>query len=290
MKAELQKSLKPNPAMAQHAKSFSWASFFFSSEVFYDVCALYLFCRTVDDIADKEEPSRARGRLNDLKEKLSQFHPEDKFTDQSLHNLHRLHFEKGLPLAQAVELIDGALSDLDRSRVADEAEFLHYCYQVAGTVGLMMCPLIGVRDPMAAEHAKSLGIAMQMTNICRDVKEDAEMGRVYLPETWLSEVGLSSEQVLNGQADSAKLSKVVCRALSLADQYYRHADRGMVFIPFRPRLSIVVASRIYRAIGLELQKRRFNPMLGRVFVSPYKKIIWSLKAVWAAVFAGAIKG
>ena len=138
----------------------------------------------------------------------------------------------------------------------------------------MMCQVLRVEDPRAIPHAIDLGIGMQLTNIARDVKEDAGRGRVYIPATVLSRVGLSSSQILDGTADPEKLAQAVQWLYETGEAYYQSAEEGMRFIPWRSRLAIYVASRTYRGIGVKLARNGFNAMAGRTIVPWFEKMFW----------------
>src|SRR5690606_4571262 len=139
-------------------------------------------------------------------------------------------------------------------------------------------------DARALAHAVDLGIAMQLTNICRDVAEDASRGRVYLPRCRLEAAGTSPEEIVSGRAAPAKVAAVVRDLLDLADAYYESADAGMRFIPDRARLAILVASRIYRAIGWRLRRRGGDALAGRTVVPAHEKAAWVFVAfaAWLA--------
>jgi 15-cis-phytoene synthase len=189
----------------------------------------------------------------------------------------------GLPLESALELIAGVRSDLERVRMETDAELLRYCYRVASTVGLMMSAVLGVRRREALPHAVDLGIAMQLTNIARDVAEDAAMGRVYLPAERLRRAGVDPEALVAGTADRARVAQVVCQLLELADAYYRSADGGMRDIPLRVRPAILVASRVYRAIGVRLRRRGADALAGRTVVPWHEKLFWASRALGATL-------
>jgi phytoene synthase len=155
---------------------------------------------------------------------------------------------------------------------------------VAGTVGLMMCGVLGVKGEVARRHAIDLGVAMQLTNIARDVAEDARMGRVYLPRTRLEAAGTSPEALLEGRADPAAVSTVVRDLLAVAEVYYRSADAGMPHIPFRSRVAVLAASRLYRQIGRVLLARGADPLEGRTVVGWFGKAAALLAALGAAWF------
>ncbi|MEO0603436.1 MAG: squalene/phytoene synthase family protein, partial [Myxococcota bacterium] len=166
------------------------------------------------------------------------------------------------------------LGDLDLVRVADDAELFRYGYGVAGTVGLLMCGVLGVEDEAAYARAVDLGIAMQITNICRDVKEDAVRGRVYLPADRLRAAGVDPEALVTGEADPAAVASVVGDLFEVADQFYQSGDECLRAIPMPARGAILVASRVYRAIGTRLGRRHaYNALHGRTVV-PVSQRLW----------------
>lgn len=269
------------------ARSFRWASAFLNRAQRRRVAALYAFCRAVDDLADADWTTpEAQQDLDRLQAALAA-----EPNGQSLWPPHYLWFrelclECGISFGVVRELMIGMMSDLGTVRVQSDDELVHYCYRAAGTVGLMMCSVLGVRDPRALSHAVDLGIAMQLTNISRDVLEDAETRRVYLPAERLAELGVSQEELVEGRADAQAVSVVVSDVLSLAERYYQSGDAGMRFLPPRARWAILIASRLYRGIGRRLRRRhQSNPMLGRVVVPWFAKLgmVASATATWFRV-------
>lgn len=255
--------------LSQKARSFRWAAFFLPRAVHDDAAVLYAFCRQADDAVDEaSDVQAARHALANIVRALSTEDPRFPVVTA----LRDLAERRGLSLTAAAQLLDGMRLDLGTVRVASDAELLRYCYLAAGTVGLMMCSVIGAHDPRAAPHAIDLGIAMQLTNICRDVREDAAIGRVYVPAERLAAFGVSHQHILDGAVDDVAVGQVVAELLALADRYYASADAGMHYIPPRPRLAIMVASRLYRAIGVRLLRHHGgNPMFGRAVVPPLTK-------------------
>lgn len=268
--------------LTTHARSFRWAAMFLAPQEHDDAAVVYAFCRLVDDTADEADDARhARAELNRIRAELDGSTRARPLVRAFVDVAGRL----GMDLRYADELIEGVLSDLGCVSFEDDAELLRYCYRVAGTVGLMMCSVLGVDDPKALPHAIDLGVAMQLTNICRDVLEDAQMGRVYLPEERLAKEGIGLEAVLDETADPDAIGRVVGDLLKLAENYYRSADYGMRFIPARSRLAIVVAGRLYRAIGLKIMRGRVNPITdGRTWVAGPEKLVWSIVSL--VVFLG----
>lgn len=234
-----------------------------------EAAVLYAFCRRVDDAVD-EAPDEATAieRLSRLRDELVGS-TEPGAIVGTLLDVAR---HRGLDLVYVRELLDGVESDLGGVRIADDEALLRYCYRVAGTVGLLMAPLLDIDEPRALYHAIDLGVAMQITNICRDVAEDAERGRVYLPGERLRVAGTSQEAILEGRASKRALSRVVRDLLEMADDYYASADRGMRYIPSRCRLGILAAARVYRRYGVQLRERGCNPLQTRPELSWSDKI------------------
>ena len=262
------------------ARTFWWASRLLPPPVRNDAATVYAFCRMVDDMADEaDDPSAAELALEGLSNEVDGRTPPRPIVAELRAAAERL----GLPMEAAAELIAGVRGDLGVVRMADDADLVRYCYRVASTVGLMMCGVLGVRCREALPHAIDLGIAMQLTNICRDVAEDAERGRVYLPAERLRGAGIDPEELVRGTADAERVDLVVRSVLALADRYYRSADGGMRDIPWRFRPAILVASRTYRAIGVKLRRRRPGAAAGRTVVPWPEKLAWSATAVAASL-------
>lgn len=260
--------------LAVRARSFRWASAFLSATQRRRVADLYAFCRAVDDLADAQGVTpEAQQDLARLQKALASEPDGRSLWPREYLWFRELCLDCNIEFEVVQELIDGMISDLGVVRMSSDAELIRYCYQAAGTVGLMMCSILGVRDPRALGHAVDLGIAMQLTNISRDVLEDAQSSRVYLPADRLRAVGVEPEQLIEGTANPRGVSLVVDDLLTLAEVYYRSADEGMSFLPARARWAVLVASRLYRGIGRRLRrKHRSNPLLGRVVLPWFVKL------------------
>lgn len=262
-------------SLSRHGRSFHWARRFLGDRQAAAATRLYSFCRTIDDLADHaEDPKAAKVRLRRIRTRMQQGRvPEPWLVDAM-----QLFRSTGIPLWIPETLIQGVEWDLTQGQIADERELVRYAYQVAGTVGLMMCRVLEVTDPRAFPHAIDLGVAMQLTNIARDVAEDARMGRRYLPLAW------GPVAPLNQLADppatlKPALKASVLRLLALADHYYDSGLAGLAFLPPRARAGILVAARVYQAIGLELRAREGRYWDGRVSLSLAKKRRLTAKAL-----------
>ena len=255
--------------LSKHARTFNLASFFLSSAQKDDAAVVYAFCRTVDDLVDEApDPEVGRQDIQQLAEMLQGERTPSPLAAAFLDVAQR----RDIPLQAAHDLMEGVVSDVGEVTVKSDAELVQYGYAVAGTVGLMMCGVIGVDQEWALAHAIDLGIGMQITNICRDVMEDATMGRIYVPTQRLVAAGINPEGLRKGLVDPAKMAPVIEDLLALADLYYASGDQGMPAIPARPRLAICAASRVYREIGSELARHDHDVTRGRTVVPKWRKL------------------
>jgi phytoene synthase len=262
--------------LKRHGKSFHWAGLLLAREPAARAATLYAFCRHLDDLADGRDAAAARAGLAAARRDLALGRSAEPSIDAFL----RMAAGQPESLAAAVILIDTLAADTGTVQIPTWDDLIRYAYGVASTVGILMCAALDVRNPKALPFAVDLGIAMQLTNIARDVKEDAQRGRVYLPQQAspgeLTATGLLEADPLIRQAAQAVIEQVLRRA---AD-YYRSADRGMRFLPWRGRLAILTAARVYEAIGGAV-KRRNAYWRGRVYVGTVGKFWHTLRAVAA---------
>ena len=272
------KSIEPAVSvLAHHGKSFRFAGRFLDKRQLVDCARLYRFCRFVDDLVDEASDTDAAQReldrlKNDLELNLSTTPVIQDFID--------LATQCQMQSDVISELIRGIESDLQPALIENDAGLLRYCYRVAGTVGLLMCDVLGVCDPKAKAHAIDLGIGMQLTNIARDIKEDAEMGRCYVPSQWLGE--FSPQGLVESSTSESEVAiGSVQRLLSLAENFYESGRAGLRFLPPRARQGIKIAASVYREIGLLIAKRGFDVYSGRVYVSLPRKIQVALGALFS---------
>jgi 15-cis-phytoene synthase len=253
----------------RHARSFRIASWFLPEDRAADAAVVYAFCRLVDDTADEATDSAAAAvALAELRGELAGERPARPLVELLKERCTALN----LSLTPFHALIEGAVSDLDSVRMQDDRELLRYAWRVAGTVGWMMCGVLGVSDDRALPHAVDLGVAMQLTNIARDVAEDAKMGRIYLPLSRLQSLGVTSQDLLTGQANPAAVAQVVRDLLTEAERWYRSGRDGMAYIPWRSRLAIYVASSLYRGIGRRLFRNGGDALSGRTVLPLWERM------------------
>ena len=182
--------------------------------------------------------------------------------------------ESAIPVQAAKELMEGMLSDQGSVRIANERELLRYCHAVAGTVGVMVQSILNCSQRQSIYFAVDLGVAMQLTNIARDILEDAQIGRRYIPSTWLD---IEPEKIAQKDpSDKEAISKATKKLLSLAETYYESASEGIYYIPVRSRIAIAIALKLYRQIGVKLIENGAQWWKGRTIVSNKKKILLSI--------------
>lgn len=278
--------------LAAKSKSFALAGRVLGGEARDRAAVVYAFCRRADDAIDLAPPGRQAEAIERLRGELDEVHAGRATGDAVLDAFGEVARACRIPREYPAELIAGLEMDAAGTRYASLAELGLYCYRVAGTVGLMMCHVLGLRHDRALPRAVHLGIAMQLTNICRDVGEDWELGRLYLPADMLAQEGAGElANALGGRfPPSARgpVARVVRRLLAEAECFYASADRGMFDLPPRAAFAIRIARLVYAAIGTELAAQGHDPLVGRAVVPGRKKLV--LAALAAAGEAFSIAG
>jgi phytoene synthase len=264
-------AIETNPLaiFRRKSRSFSLAARLFSPADQLAAARLYRFCRHLDDLADDTvdgdaaalENARAvlRGSVAAVPGSI-----EADFLD--------LAAERGLPLDAGIELIDALIADCGPRGLETPGDLVRFAYGVAGTVGLLLHRLIGARDPAAMPFSIDLGIALQLTNIARDVAEDARRGRFYLPAAWVSPSDIGSALDGDDPEATAATLDALRRVLHLADGYYASARAGHWFIPPRNRPVIFLAAGLYEAIGLRVWRDRPASLHQRVSLGGGEKL------------------
>ena len=214
-----------------YAKSFNWSGFFLPKKIYYKCSVLYDFCRTIDNIADQNKDLEIKKK--ELEEFRKKFEQKDK-NDSVIKNMWNLMSERNISKKIVDDLFDGVNSDLKKEvRIETEKELLIYSYRVAGTVGLMMSKILKVNNKEALKGAIDLGIAMQLTNIARDVCEDAKMKRIYLPADWIPDISLKNLNDLDELSANKdeEISNAINRVISLSENFYQNGYAGLKYIP-----------------------------------------------------------
>jgi phytoene synthase len=242
-----------------YAKSFNWAGFFLPKQTYLKCSALYDFCRVADNIADSDEAIEIKKRkFLDFQDNFN----NQKFDDPVVKNMWQLIKEFHIPLKVVQDLLDGINSDIQKNiKIDKKKDLLLYSYRVAGTVGLMMAKILRVSKKNSLKSAIDLGIAMQLTNISRDVVEDLNLGRSY--------INLNFEEIKS--------------TIKLSENYYENSFYSINEIPFTFRFAILVARRVYRKIGHKIlykQNLENYKKSGKIYVTNVEKIVETLLSIF----------
>ncbi len=265
-----------------HSRTFSLAAYLLPRSVQMSVATLYLYCRRVDSIADQrvlevgreralQEVKAVRDRLDDT---LDGNPPSNTVLWRRLAEVHE---HASLPREPLYELIRGAIWDLKAHPIASKKDLIDYSNLVGGSVGAMMLPFLAAdaRHDALEPAARRLGIAMQITNIVRDVGEDIDdLGRVYLPQQWLDSHDVSEEDLASAHVSNG-YPALLEQAMSTAESYYTESFDGVSELPFRSRHGIRAAARMYREIMNEVRANDYDNLSQRAYVSLRRKL-WLL--------------
>ena len=244
--------------LKKHAKSFYWASFFLSSNTLEKCSSLYNFCRTLDDIVDDNND------LNEKKDIFSKFKNDFKnknFNNQIIKDMWSVINSESISKQIVIDLFDGVETDLKEKVVIDsKKDLLVYSYRVAGTVGLMMSKILKVKNKEALKGAIDLGIAMQLTNIARDVCEDKQRNRQYIKHDFSS----------------------IRSIIEDSQAFYEKSFKSISNIPLKSRFSVIVARRVYRKIGDYILKQKnidnYNKA-GKIYIPVFEKVIQTFLSI-----------
>lgn len=262
--------------LEEGSKSFALASRLLPAAARNDAAVLYTFCRRADDEIDLRPPAEQPLALATLRARVRSIYAGEPQPDLPWQAFLELTRAVSLPREYPDELLRGMQMDVEGAHYEHMDDLLLYCHRVAGVVGLMLCHVFGVSRESALREAAHLGLAMQLTNISRDVVEDWERGRLYLPAAELRRAGAGELSKALGQpfpsSARAPVAKVLERMLQRADEFYGSADQGLSALPFRAALSVRAASRVYRAIGTRLRANGCDVLNGRTIVPQRNKL------------------
>lgn len=254
-------------SMKAGSKSFTLAAGLFSAEQQQAVQMLYAWCRYCDDQID-DAPSQAEAgrRLRELQNLTRAALAGAKLEQPEFCALQQLARTYRIPEHYPLELLRGFEMDVFHQRYRDLNSLELYCHRVAGVVGLMMCHIMGVSDQRALAYADAAGRALQLTNIARDVLEDLERGRLYLPVSWFEELGLTPPEHPE-HFNPEQVYPVVMKLLQAADAKYAAARLGLNYLPLRPALAVSAALDVYGGIGNRIRQQGPQALSGRMILS-----------------------
>jgi 15-cis-phytoene synthase len=268
------------------SKSFSLAARLFDSGTRDAAFFLYGWCRYCDDQVDRagmeesrEQLEQRLGKLFEATRSVFSGAPQEQPVFIAMQYIVQRY---SIPAHYALELIEGMAMDARGIRYQTSNDLAIYCYRVAGTVGLMMSHVMGLRDEHALKHAADLGIAMQLTNIARDITEDASMGRIYLPLEWLEDAGIAPHEIA-ARKNRSKLALVTKRLLQEAQRYYLSGDAGLWHLSFRSACAVAAARQVYAEIGSLLLHRGPSAWDQRSYVKGPRKLWVILRGVFHVI-------
>ena len=268
--------LNSSKDLKREGKSFYWASFFLPQSTKKKAGTLYSICRYFDDIADKHFEDQTNFLKNTIEE-----------IKKNKNNKVNIFLQKSeINSSIFIDLIKGLIFDQQKIRIQNKEELIKYSYYVAGTVGLMMSKIIGVKNEEAAKSAIDLGIGMQLTNIARDVYEDSKLKRIYLPSNWIPNISLKNLNNLNefNSDNDVKISKAIHKVINLSEKFYINGFAGLKYIPFSTRLGIFIAANVYKGIGIKIKSNKKKYLRERIYLNSFEKFIITIKSLLLFIF------
>jgi phytoene synthase len=268
------------------SKSFFAASRLLPVRVRPPAIALYAFCRLADDaIDDGDDPVLA---MVDLKSRLAAIYAGRPGAEDADRALTVVVHRYGIPMGLLEALLDGFLWDSQGRLYETLADVEAYGARVAGTVGAMMSIIMGAGSDTAIARASELGVAMQLTNIARDIGDDARMGRLYIPRAWFREIGMDADAWLANPVFDSRIAGFTQRLLLRADALYRRGEFGLAELPWDCRPAIQAARLVYAEIGKQLDREGLNSVNHRTVVSTARKLALIAKATTVALKVPAL--
>ena len=266
------------------AKTFYFASIFLPTKIKKDIENLYIFCRFLDDLGDDQNLSKIESSKKlkkvkmQIKTKKSTFPIVQKFIELMIK--HKIN--ENIP----IQLIKGIEYDLKGEvNIKTFEELIKYCYQVAGTVGFMFCKIIKVDEKKLILGGIQLGIAMQLTNISRDVAEDLKMNRIYIPKSMRRYKNKDKEKIFGNKSIKKELSKDLLVLLKKADLFYENSWISINKLKKKYGIPISIAAELYRKIGKKIIHKKGNIWVDRVYVSFVEKVFFSITAILKLYFS-----
>ncbi len=256
------------------SKTFHLASRALPGRIRRPTLALYAFCRHADDaVDDAADAARARLAVEALRARIDRVYAGRALDSVVERAFSRVVHRYGIPRSEPELLAEGMEWDVAGRTYRTLDDVRAYAARVAGSVGVMMTYIMGRSEPDVLERARDLGLAMQLTNIARDVGDDARMKRVYLPEEWLVEEGSSATELLASPAPTPAVRRTVARLLAAADAHYVRADEGIAHLPIDCRVAIRAARLTYAEIGRVVEGRNYDSVTARAVVPLSRKLV-----------------
>lgn len=271
--------------IAAGSKSFATAARLFDPDTRRSAMMLYAWCRHCDDVIDDQQlgfPAKetheahetgsesSESRLNVLRQLTRRAYAGEPIQSPAFAALQEVTLRHGIPERYPLAHLDGFAMDVAQRRYITFDDTVDYCYHVAGVVGVMMAWIMGARDEATLDRACDLGLAFQLTNIARDIIEDAQIGRCYLPEQWLEEADIPRQEMTAPQHRQA-LAGLAQKLIDLAEPYYDSAQGGLTALPPRCAWAIATARSVYREIGIKVKANGARAWDSRISTGPVDK-------------------
>lgn len=278
-------------SIAVGSKSFAAASQLFDPATRRSAVMLYAWCRHCDDVIDGQEAGHSatvvgqqevNHRLAGLVAQTQAVYAGFPVETEAFAAFRDVVIRHGIQETYALEHLSGFAMDVQQRRYDYIDDTLDYCYHVAGVVGLMMAQVMGVSDEPTLDRACDLGMGFQLTNIARDIVEDARVGRCYLPRDWLEELSIPEQHVADIQYRDS-LAVLAQRLIDMAEPFYVSAHAGLSSLPWRSAWAVATASGVYREIGMNVKKRGAHAWDTRVSTTKLDKVRLVLAGLWRAV-------
>jgi phytoene synthase len=272
------------------SKSFAAASRLFDPVTRRSAVMLYAWCRHCDDVIDGQEAGHSAKVVSQqvvterLQRLIAQTHAVYAGTpthSPAFEAFREVVLRHGIEQRYALQHLDGFAMDVSQREYRRIDDTLEYCYHVAGVVGLMMAQIMGVSDEATLDRACDLGLAFQLTNIARDIVEDASVGRCYLPGDWLDELGIPRDRLADPQYRS-QVAVLAQRLVDMAEPYYKSANAGLTALPWRSAWAVATAGCVYREIGVKVRQRGARAWDSRVSTSKLDKLRLVVVGAWKA--------
>lgn len=278
-------------SIAVGSKSFAAASRLFAPATRSSAVMLYAWCRHCDDVIDGQEaghsasvidPAEVNNRLANLVAQTQAVYAGLAVESAAFSAFREVVIRHGIQERYALEHLAGFAMDVRQRRYLSIEDTLDYCYHVAGVVGLMMAQVMGVSEEQTLDRACDLGMAFQLTNIARDIVEDAQVGRCYLPRAWLDELSIPAERLADPQYREA-LAVLAQRLVDLAEPFYTSSQAGLTALPWRSAWAVATACGVYREIGVKVKQRGARAWDSRVSTSKADKMRLVTSGLWRAL-------
>ncbi len=264
-------------SLKYRAKTFYFASFFLPKEIRKDIEILYIFCRYVDDLGDDQSLNKNESfkKLSSIKNDLKNNKSNCSIVMDFISLKKRHSIDSSIPTA----LVEGVLKDLNTVVIKNYSQLIQYSFSVAGTVGYMFCKIIKIKDKNQFFRGIELGIAMQFTNIARDIKEDILMDRIYLPQEIMTFKSKKKTTILKNQKIQKSISNDLLNFLDKTDEIYTNSWHGIYNLEKKYAIPVGIAAELYQRISKKIRLKKGNIWNNRIYLNLFEKVFFSFLTI-----------